>query len=101
MTVQPIPIQKSWWIVHSFNNHNHFTSYTHSHDESQNVEITDNIKLAIAGTGSVSIDLQHPVDISPLTMTMKHAIHVPELSGNYFSVSAATDSRLIVSTIRQ
>ena len=29
-------------------------------------------------------------------MNIKHTIHIPELSGSYFSVRAATDSGLIV-----
>ena len=73
-----------------------FTQYCVNSDNDRNVEIANNSKLTIAGSGSVSLLLEQPDNRPSVNMTLANAIHVPDLAGNYLSVSAAADKGLIV-----
>ena len=82
--------------TNSFCTAQYFTQYCVNSDNDRNVEIANNSKLTIAGSGSVSLQLEQPDNRPPVNMTLANAIHVPDLAGNYLSVSAAADKGLIV-----
>lgn len=42
------------------------------------------------------MQMSQPGDSPAVTMAMQNAIHIPGLTGNYFSVNAATDTGLVV-----
>jgi hypothetical protein len=70
--------------THSFNKQQYFTSYSANNGENNHVEKADNAKLQIAGSGSISLDMRQPGDGPSVTMTIRHAIHVPDCQGIIF-----------------
>ena len=57
--------------------------------------MADNSDIKITGTGIVSLKKVPYKSAESLILNLHNTNHIPQLSGNYFSVSAAADSGII------
>ena len=69
--------------------------YAPSNENGLRVQMAGNSDIPITGTGTVSLKTVPFKSAESVILILHNTNHIPQLSGNYFSVSAAADSGII------
>ena len=77
---------------HSLANKRAFFNYRPYPESARRVQMADNSEIAIAGKGSISFQTVPDENTDSVKLNLHKANHIPDLSGNYFSVSAAANN---------